>query len=348
MNAFVVELSALPLVILANIAVGKRWAGLASELLPGLVGGGVCLFGALDLAGAQLVGPAIVGVSRQGLDGAIIVTGFVAAVVAARPVRDRVARAVPIDADNPVHALALSLAAILFGFNVATVLFTDTLGSASSLPPLSVGDLVLGESAFLILAFVGVGVLIRREPPGAMSRLGLVWPRWWQVSLALAAAGIFVVVAVLAQVAGQALTPELARRIADSNEHTNQLLTGSLLGVIALGLAPGLCEDVLFRGALQPRLGLVPTAIVFTSLHVQYSLSIDTLAILVLAVALGLIRKYTNTTTSASCHCAYNLLGGVSLGGATLVIALVVETALLTVTAYAIWAERRRRSTEPS
>jgi len=41
-------------------------------------------------------------------------------------------------------------------------------------------------------------------------------------------------------------------------------------------------------------------------------------------------------------------LGSVSLGGATLDIALVVETALITVTAYAIWAARRRRSTEPS
>ena len=72
------------------------------------------------------------------------------------------------------------------------------------------------------------------------------------------------------------------------------------LGIAALALFPGICEEILFRGALQPRIGLLATALLFTSIHTQYGISLDALSVLVVALGLGLIRRYTNTTTSVS------------------------------------------------
>ena len=109
-----------------------------------------------------------------------------------------------------------------------------------------------------------------------------------------------------------------------------------------MALIPGLCEEVLFRGALQPRIGLLATALLFTSIHTQYALSLDTVAVLVIALGLGLLRKYTNTTTSAACHISYNLLVGISLAGAVANIAVGAEVALIAVSIYVIWSRRRR------
>ena len=80
--------------------------------------------------------------------------------------------------------------AILFGFNLAVLLFTDTLAAAQSNPPVTIADLVANEIPFLILGVTGVGFLIRREPRETARRLGLDVPRWWHLSLALAGAGL--------------------------------------------------------------------------------------------------------------------------------------------------------------
>jgi len=75
------------------------------------------------------------------MDLTIVVTGFVGAAVAARPS----AAAVPgaaVEPDNPVHALALTLAVILFGGSVALVSFTDVLGADLSQAALNASDLI--------------------------------------------------------------------------------------------------------------------------------------------------------------------------------------------------------------
>jgi len=166
------------MVITANAAVGKRWANHATGILAGLTAGGAFLVGALDLGGAGLVqsGP---GGQQAGLDAGIMVTAAVAAVLTARPVRERVARLLPIDPDSPVHAYALVLAVILFGTQFATVLFVDVLAIDQTLPPLSIGDVLASEAPFLIMALAGVGIYIRRNTAGTAERLGLGFEKPW-------------------------------------------------------------------------------------------------------------------------------------------------------------------------
>lgn len=335
----------LPLVILANAGVGKSWAHFAAEIMTGLFGGAFALLGALDLAGVPVLTSLLTspptGNARLGMDVAIAVTGFAGAAVAANPVRRRLAQLIPIEADNPVHAFALTLAVVLFGGSLTLLVFTDLLGAALSSPPEGVADIFLGELPFLLLALAGVGLFMRRDLGAAAARVGLVRPAWWHPILAVAAAGVFFAVAQGMVGLSWQLTPALAHRVDAASQHIFGNLAGDPWGLLLLAVVPGFCEEVLFRGALQPRIGLVATALLFASIHTEYGLSVVILAVFILALGLGLIRKYTNTTTSMTCHVANNLLAGISFAGALLYVAIAVEVVLVVVAAYAIWTERR-------
>jgi membrane protease YdiL (CAAX protease family) len=327
------------MVITANAAVGKRWASHATGILAGLTAGAAFLVGALDLGGAGLVQAGPAG-QPIGLDAGIMATAAVAAILAARPVRERIARALPIDPDSPVHAYALVLAVIMFGTQLATVAFADVLAIDQALPSIQVGDILASEVPFLVMALAGVGLYIRRNGAGAAERLGLNRPAWWQLALALAAAGAFFALVQGADSLSHLWTPGIASQVDKTTQHVFGGLNDPI-GIAAIALLPGICEEILFRGALQPRLGLVATAVLFTSIHTQYGVSFDTLSVLIVAVGLGLIRKYTNTTTSCVCHVTYNLLAGVGIVGAFWGGAIAVEIVLVAITGYGLWSSRR-------
>jgi uncharacterized protein len=257
-------------------------------------------------------------------------------------VRVRLGRILPVDPDSPVHSLALVLAVILLGTQLSSIAFTDVLATERAQPALKLADLVLQELPFAVLAYAGVGLFLRRGMKQATSRLGVVVPRWWQAAVALAAAGAFFAFGQAMDGLGQRLTPDIAHQVADATQH----LFGGLNGpwaIAALALAPGICEELLFRGALQPRLGLVVAALLFTSLHTQYGLSLDALSVFAIALGLGFIRKYTNTSTSCLCHVTYNLLAGIGIAGPAVGVALVAEAGLVGYAGYALWTLRRRR-----
>jgi uncharacterized protein len=334
------------MVITANAAVGKRWAGHATGILAGVTAGIAFLAGAFDLAGAGLVqvGP---GGQPLGVDIGIMVTAVLAATLASKPVRERVARFVPIDPDSPVHAYALVLWIILFGSTLASTVFGDTLAVDQSLPPATLGDLAFSETPFLILALAGVGLYIRRNAREAAGRLGLSRPAWWHIAIALAAAGAFFAFTQAADALSHAWTPQVASQVDKTAQHVFGGL-GDPLSIAALALLPGICEEILFRGALQPRLGLLATAVLFTAIHSQYGISFVALAVLVVAIGLGLIRKYTNTTSSCVCHVSYNLLVGISGIASGLVgLAVALELGLVVLSGYALWSNRRRRALQP-
>ncbi len=331
----------LPLVITANAAVGKAWAPAATVVLGGFAVALTALFGVLDMVGVPMVPSGLSAQARFAVDAGTIVTAVAAAGFLIKPIRRDIAAFLPIDPDNPVHALALVLAVLLFGTQVTSIFFTDVLASNNAQPPLTLADLFLNETPFLILALAGVGIFIRRNPAGTGGRLGLVRPAWWHIVLALAAAGAFFALGQASDVLSHTWSPDVARRVDTTTQHLfGQLDTPA--GIILLAILPGLCEEILFRGALQPRIGVLATALLFTSIHTQYGISVDTITIFVIALGLGMIRKYTNTTASCACHMSYNLLVGVGVAGVALEAAIAVELLLVAVTGYAIWSNRRR------
>jgi membrane protease YdiL (CAAX protease family) len=328
------------------VAVGKSWANIATWIVGGVAAWGIVGTGGLDLT--DMLVTSKVTAARFAIDAGAIVTGVAAAGFLFRSIRKDVATLLPIDPDNPVHALALVLAVILFGTQVTSLVFTDVLGSLSDQPPQTLLDIFLDELPLLAVALAGVGVFVRRSALLTAERLGLVRPAWWHIVVALASAGVFLAVLQGFDVVNHNLLPEVARRVDSANSHLfSELATAGWVGAIALAVLPGVCEELLFRGALQPRIGLVPTALLFTSIHTQYGISIDLAGIFVVALGLGLIRKYLNTTTSVTVHVTYNLLTAISLGGAVLYAALGVEAVLIAVAAYAIWV-RMRRPPEPA
>jgi membrane protease YdiL (CAAX protease family) len=327
------------MVITANAAVGKRWANHATAILAGATAGITFLFG-LGLASGLI--PAGPGGQPLGVDVGIMATAVVAATLASKPVRERIARVLPIDPDSPVHTYALVLAVILFGSQVATIAFVDVLVADQTQPPLTLGDLAASEAPFLILALAGVGLYIRRNAAGAAGRLGLTRPTWWQIVIALAAAGAFFAFIMGADRLSHAWTPQVAGQVDKTTSHLFGGL-GDPIGIAALALLPGICEEILFRGALQPRIGLLASAVLFTSIHTQYGISFDALSVFVVAIGLGLIRKYTNTTTSCISHVSYNLLAGIGIAGGLIGAAVGVEVGLVALSAYVIWTNMRRR-----
>jgi hypothetical protein len=329
-----------PLIVAANFAVGKTWANAATWITGGVAAWGIAASGAIDMAALLVQGG--VTQSKFAIDAGSIVSGVAAAGFLFKSIRRDVAAYLPIDPDSPVHALALVLAVILFGTQATTLFFTDVLSLYMAQPPQSLADTFLDEIPLLLLALAGVGLFVRRQWPEAATRLGLVKPAWWQICLGLGASGVFLVALQGFDVANHWLLPDVAGRVDATGEHLfAQLARSNWVGIAVLGLLPGVCEDVLFRGALQPRIGLVPTALLFTSIHSQYGLSLDLAGVLVIALSLGLIRKYTNTTTSISAHIAYNLLAAISLAGTVLYAAIGLEVVFLAAAAYGIWRVRR-------
>ena len=333
--------------ITANAAVGRPWAGHAIGLLAGLTAGVIFLNFALDLAAGVSLVRIGAGEQAQRVDLGIMFTAVLAATIASKPVRERVARVIPIDPDSPVHAYAVVLVVIFVGVQLASILFVDLLAADQSQAPLTLADLLAQETPFLIMAVAGVGLYIRRNASGAAKRLGLVVPSWWQVVLALAATGAFFVFIQSLDGLSHQWTPQVAHRVDQTIQHVFGGLNGPL-AIVALAVVPGICEEILFRGALQPRIGLIATAVFFTLIHTQYGISLDTLAVFVVALGLGLIRKYNNTTTSAICHVSYNLLVGVGITDSQVGPAAAIEIVLIAVAAYAIWSNWRRRVSVPA
>ena len=76
----------------------------------------------------------------------------------------------------------------------------------------------------------------------------------------------------------------------------------------------GIGEEILFRGALQPRFGLVITSLAFASLHIQYEW-FGMLTVVILGLILGIERKRFSTTASIGSHLVYDLIGLIALLG---------------------------------
>ena len=331
----------------ANLGLRHEWARIityAAAAAAGILGVVLAL---LDMA-SVLLGPAAAEAS-QARSSPFLLAGGLAALACLFPgVRAWLSRWIPIDPSSPVHLLDLVLTLVLVGAQLQGAFGTALSQEAGSAQALSQVDLVAGEVPFLLLAIAGVGFLVRRSAGASMVRLGIVRPAWWHVVLAIAAAGAFYAFGIGVDALGAHLTPGTSQQV---NSATNRIF-GQLLvdpgGIATIAIAAGVCEEVLFRGALQPRLGIVWTSLVFAAVHTQYGISFDALAVLILAVGLGLIRKRLNTTSSIICHTVYDALVGAGLAATALVAALGIEAVLLVVLAGAFTFGRSRGRLEPA
>jgi uncharacterized protein len=214
---------------------------------------------------------------------------------------------------DPPFFFALWMFVMILAYNVVNLLSFSELvesGVFESADPISPSLVIMSELPFVIVALCGVGLGVRRTFPETIHRLGYG-------PLTLAQLGIiplFVAMA-LALEAGfnflfAWLQPELYDTVGEISEGLfnadNLSLPAAILFGLLIGVGAAAGEETLFRGAVQPALGITLTSLLFASIHFQYGPSIVLIHIFVLSVSFGLLRKYVNTTAAFLAHAGYN------------------------------------------
>lgn len=253
--------------------------------------------------------PLAAGVQWLGLAVASLFAAVAASPVLIPAVRRGLARWLPIDPHSFVHTTALAFAVYHIGLSLGLMtLIGDLENLITAEMALTVTDVIASGVPWILFALAGVGLLIRRDGRSTVARLGLFRPTWKQL---LAAVGITVLLLAFdfgANLAWEWVDPEGL----DLMDRVTENIFGNLAtvgGAIALGLSAGISEELLFRGAVQPRLGLLLTSVLFTIGHLQYGLTIATLEILIIGIVLGVVRNRTNTTICIVIHAGYNTVG---------------------------------------
>lgn len=240
----------------------------------------------------------------------LIVIGSWGALMCLKPVRRLVSRLLPaVDPESAVHTLAL----VAVGYLAGNALFTLGPGGLQALEDASISptivDVLAQNLVFVLAAFLGVGLLTRRDGRALDERLGLVRPTFSQLMVGVRWMILFVFLQAVIGAIWALLQPQQASQLSGLNEE----LLGNFDTVwewFLLALAAGVGEELLFRGALQPIFAIVPTSIVFAVAHTQYGLSPATLTVFLLSLVLGMIRKRTNTTVAIFTHAGYNFILG--------------------------------------
>lgn len=232
--------------------------------------------------------------------------------------RRLLAKVIPIDPDRLVHTMALHGALVMVIFAAATAIFVNLVidlmsagGGAEVAKELAdattLGSLWAQQLGFVALAFLGVGLFVTRGWRESAARLGLLGGFSWRWFLATVATGI--VLALLVQGAWQRFFPESQEAVESLSEMLfGPLVRAGLLGALTIGLSAGLGEEILFRGAMQPRLGLVLTSLLFAVIHTQYGVTPALVQILALGLLLGLVRQRAGTLTAIAAHAVYNFI----------------------------------------
>lgn len=313
MLAFLQFIPFLVLVLLANYAERQQAVKYVVYGLLALIDV-ACLTGAFLFAIGGILAPymaldffAFLGTDMLGLALVLFLVGAAGLAALLPPVRRWIARFTDTNPASPVGVVALSFAAYYIGASVGQVLFVGGLEGLAALPlETTEADLLLTGLAMVLFGVFGVGWPIRRAWDDTLRRLGLRLPTLRQAAFAIGAVAGFLALDYLVAVAWHALNPEQYDLIG----RVSLGLFGemSVAKAAAIGLSAGIGEEILFRGAVQPRFGLVITALLFTAGHTQYGLSPATLEIFIIGIVLGIIRNRTNTTTCIAIHALYNFV----------------------------------------
>lgn len=165
-------------------------------------------------------------------------------------------------------------------------------------------------AGMVLLALGGVGFLVRRDLRATMERLGLARLQPRHAVAILAGVAAMVVINAGAEWVQRHWFPGLWA----NDQRVNQMIAGSLTRseTLLLGLSAGFGEEIALRGALQPRLGVFRTSVLFALLHVQYSW-FGMAIIALLGLTLGWIRQRSSTSVAIAVHGLYDVAAVLTL-----------------------------------
>jgi membrane protease YdiL (CAAX protease family) len=252
--------------------------------------------------------------ARLDLAGILLILFAVIAIVVLLPkIRTMLAKVLPLHAGNAVHAVALSMTATAFGINLFQMAALSPLIFAAisseqiseQLQQSYLDVLVFPLLTLVIAALLGVGLYIRRNQQQTLERLGLTAPTVRHIGIAAGTTVGLLALSLLTNVAWQAFDPQSLNEVGG----VLKALTGNLTGIpgaLAIGLSAAIGEEMFFRGAYQPRMGLPLAALLFASFHVQYGITPATLLVLAIGVVLGVLRQRTSLTVCIMVHFLFN------------------------------------------
>lgn len=260
-------------------------------------------------------GPALIGTFLL-----LSVVSMISLTMLWRPVRVGLSRIMPIDPDNFVHKIALSILALLLFSSFVPLLVlagqpplltvvNSSSGSLGSDAGLSVRpvDLVYQFAWMIPSTMLAAGWIVSRRFPDVLKRLGMVRPTMLQVITGLVLGVVFAFGANYLDQGIQWLWTTMGWGTTDTGAFS-QLMSGvtNPLGAALLGITAGVGEEMAVRGLLQPRIGLIASNLVFTSLHAfQYGFD-GLLSVFIVGLIFGIIRARSNTSTSAIVHGMYD------------------------------------------
>jgi membrane protease YdiL (CAAX protease family) len=239
-----------------------------------------------------------------------------------KPGKQALHKALGLNPDKHVHTIAVALVAASCVVMLGALLING--GSPSMLENVDQSDKamsVLGPNTLLYLQFfvfvwtipgtmVAVGYPIERSARDAWHRLGMRLPT---VRQCFGAIGMAVLLVIVMNFGVEPLTAALWKAAGwprtDVAAFEKMLAPAfSLTGAILIGVTAGIGEELLVRGVLQPRLGIFLSNLFFTSLHAaQYGFD-ALISVFTVGLILGLVRKRTNTATSAIVHGTYDFI----------------------------------------
>ncbi len=275
---------------------GDRAAVMGLYLLWGMPG--VLLF----VAGLALA------VNGRGEGAPVLGMGLGLSLPLLRPFRSLMASVTPMDADSPIDYSGLAIILALLGFLIPTA-FVDSAPAVATGSDTSelVSGLLQQLFAFVAIAYAAVGYRNYRTGPEATARLGLTKPTMTQILAGVVGVAAAFVAANIGGLLTQHFQPDSVAGIEESVRAVVSGVTNPLVALL-LALGSGIGEEVFFRGALQPRFGIVLTALVFPFLHAQYGFTWILLGLFLIGIIFGLLAKRYGTTSAIIAHALYNLI----------------------------------------
>ncbi|HWV35269.1 MAG TPA: CPBP family intramembrane glutamic endopeptidase [Thermomicrobiales bacterium] len=225
-----------------------------------------------------------------------------------RPVRVALARVTPLDPASPIDMSGLAMILAVMAFSALQLTISSEGGESATnvTGSVTISALIINVVTFAAIAYVCVGYRIWRDGQEATTLLGLAWPTLRTALIALA----LVIPSFIFSMIGSALTVAFQPDVVENLQETmDQMTTGvqNPLGAILLGLSTGVGEELLFRGAIQPRFGIVIASLCWVLLHVQYDFTFVLVGLFGIGILLGLERKYLGTTAAIITHGVYNV-----------------------------------------
>jgi hypothetical protein len=164
----------------------------------------------------------------------------------------------------------------------------------------------------ILLSICGCGIFVGRKPREVFARLGFRKPTLSQVGI-----GIGIIVFSFAYDLVWSLythntSGDLGAKLSNYNSGTFGVIGGlapSVVLAFATAFCAGMGEETLIRGALQPVFGILPAAILHGVLHGQFAHApIFILQVAGWSTCMGIVKRYTNTTTTIIGHAGFNLV----------------------------------------